>query len=243
MEGRAPVGANNVLSQKPGETFVYTLGGKWFSPAFEPAHTTESKFGGSRFPQVFPANVRNGIGPGLFFADEWARLNDGNQRVVLVPIAKGGTKISLHAPSMSLATLYGAGRAQINEAKKHGKVLVILWSQGEGDARTSADANNYAKRFIALVKAWRADHGNVPVVFTQLGDNPHKPEYPYWDLVSHQQDIAAANIPNSYMIKTRGLSTIPKDAPVLSSREHYTAMSESIIGRNMALALHYLLTR
>lgn len=233
MEGRGPIDSEDRLADTD-RVFIYTLGGKWMQPAFDPSHTTEAAYGGSQFPIVWPLEKRRGIGSGVAFANKWAELNKGSHPIALLPNARGGKKLSFFLPSDSPISHYVAANARINAAKAHGAILVFLWSQGEADARTIEDASSWADRFEQMAEAWRSEHGaTIPIVFAQLGENHGNLKYIHWDVVRQQQALAASRIPNCRMIPTTGLA---KD-----SKGHYTNESYRTIGTMMAQELYDLL--
>lgn len=232
--GQAKLGPENILGE-PGE-YLLTLGGKWTSPAFEPSHTTEEKYGGSLY-RIFRPGVRTGAGAAIYFLNKWRQLQK-SANVGLVNVARNGTRIALHLPP---TPLYMVGRAQLTEAKRYGSVVGFIWIQGEADARVQADAETWLDNFTALVKAWRADHGEtVSVVVAQLGDNPNPNRYPYWDLVKEQQARAASIIPNVAVVSTSGM---PREFVRAIETPHYTDEGYRKLGETLAVALYGLRSR
>lgn len=230
MEGRGAI-IGEQLAKFPNLEFIYTLGGRWIRPAFEPTHSTELEFGGSQFPDLWPVRKKRGRGLGLAFADKWAELDASNHHIALVPSAKGGTSLKQHLP---LTRLYEAGKERIRQAEVFGSVFAFLDSQGESDATNLEDASSWADRYREIVTARRSDHGaEIPVIFTQLGDNPSLSKFPCWDLVKQQQEIASSQIPRSRMVQTSGLEKV--------DGIHYTSDSCLLLGELMALSLHTLL--
>jgi hypothetical protein len=220
----------SLIARYQNQAYLYTLGGKWYKPAFEPTHSTEQPYGGSQYPDVWPPQRRAKRGLALHFANKWAQLNMGAQRVGLIPCAKAGTSLAEHLPSNLTTTLYGASKARINKAKDRGSVLCILWSIGEEDAKTQANAEAHSSRFQTINAKMREDHGaDIPVIFTQLGDNPNLDRFPYWNTVRSQQAAAENAIENCKMIVTDGLLKL--------DGVHYLNESYQYIGEKMASEL------
>lgn len=212
----------------PNRQYIYTLGGVWARPIFEPSHTVETIYGGSTYNAALPMSGNRGASPLVFFANRWIELKTGH--VAVVPSARNGTPIAMHAPSTSTDTLFGAGVARVTEACQHGVMTGILWSQGEADAKQLSTAEVWAEKFIEIVEAWRAIWPGIPVVFARLGLNPSKPSHPHWDIVREQQGIAASTLTGVAMVDTDG---IERD----SSKVHYTTAGQQIIGERMAEAM------
>jgi hypothetical protein len=101
--------------------------------------------------------------------------------------AKGATSISQWQRSLADDTLYGQCRKRAFAASAQGAISGFIFMQGESDAQNYADASQWAERFGLLVDSIRGDFGNVPIVFTQLGNHADDATYPYWSVVKSQQ--------------------------------------------------------
>lgn len=236
--GRRPDITENLLARPADRSFIFTLGNRWFSPAFDPIATTDDQYGGSAYPDVWPPDPRHGRSPAIFFANKWAELTPDGPPLGLVSIAKGGTAIIEHLPSTSPSTLFGAGISRLDIATRKGTLIGVLFSQGETDAKPEYchTSNLWKIRFARIVAAWRKRYGeDLPIVFAQLGDVPRTGEMvpACWRVVKDQQAEAAQEIPNVRLIRTNGL---PKQADEV----HYTPESQRIIGERMADALFSL---
>lgn len=210
--------------------WLYTNGGQWH-PAFDPMVSISAAYGGLQYAVLNPTNI--GAGFGLAFAQKLADLT-ANVNIGCINNAVGGTSMVQNAPSVSTATLYGAGRARTNAAKAHGRVKLMIYVGGEEEARSSAAASGLVANFTAIVNQYRNDHGrDVIVIFAQLGTNPNDVSYPNWDDAKAAQ--ATISIPGVYMIPTGDLAKQVDGV-------HYTNASYHILGERAAIEYRRRLT-
>lgn len=170
------------------------------------------------------------VGPGIAFADRMVSLN--GRPVGLIPCPKGGSQMTEWATSYIYTSLYGACLAAARRAAPAGAIKGILFWQGESDAATATEANQWAARFTRLVKDIRQDLNNptLPVVFAQLGKDPttRASEFPAWNIVQEQQWLTRDD--NLVMVTT-------DDLPVQSDELHSTTATAVEVGRRFADAL------
>lgn len=199
------------------QSYLYTLGGRWMTPAKDPMHSTSQAYGGTAFPDIWEADMDAGVGPARTFAQAWMADNP-DICVGIVPLAKSATSITEHLPG---EPLYVAGRRRLNQAKRYGQLWVMLWVQGEQDTTDESAANNWRANFARIVRAWRNHHGEqLLVVLVQLGTKTGN--RPYWDLVKQRQELAARTVPNVVLVKTDGLEKVGL---------HYVRAAQEEIGR------------
>jgi len=151
--------------------------GKW-QPAIEPITkdrsfigtfnaSGEKVVGDDPFETVLPVGDQKvcGVGPGRTFGRLLAEANPG--RVVgLIPCAVGGTSIAAWMPGGvddHDATNYPYDNAlkKAREAQKTGRIVAVLWHQGENDAGKQTE--NYLEKLRTVIQNFRRD--------LQLGDD------------------------------------------------------------------------
>jgi hypothetical protein len=143
------------------------------------------------------------LGPSLAFADALYDLVPRD--IGLVPCAVGGTKIeqwlpgakppSLHDTVFRARSLFDECVTKVNAARRYGRIAGLLWYQGEFDAFRKRDAEEWPRRFAALIRGFRetvAD-SKLPVVFTQIGPMPKDPHGPLARLIELQGKVILEN--------------------------------------------------
>jgi len=117
-------------------------------------------------PMHFDKPERVGTGLGKTFGAVVAETEPG-VTIGLVPAAFGGSALDEWAPGQPH---YVAAVARAKEALKHGKLVGILWHQGESDSAPDKVAT-YAARFAKMIAQLRADLGapDVPVSVGETG--------------------------------------------------------------------------
>ena len=113
----------------------------------------------------------------------WTRLGDKlitaklYDRVVFVPAAISSSHISEWAPG---GLLHPDLLRNVREAQQAGLVFThLLWHQGESDVALGTGADDYKKRFVAMISAIRGLGVNAPVfvaVATRCGQYPPNAE-------------------------------------------------------------------
>ena len=171
-------------------------------------------------------------GPSLAFA--LASLDRHPQTVIgLIPCAKDSTGIAQWQRNLSDQSLYGSCLKRARAASTMGRIVGILFFQGETDAQHPAlypqpelHPFDWAQLFSAFITDLRQDleEPDLPVVFAQLGSNPLSADFPNWQVVKEQQ--LSIDLPMTAMITTDDLS--------LMDGLHFTTESYQIIGRRFA---------
>jgi hypothetical protein len=183
-------------------------------PAIDPLHWDK--------PQVA------GVGPGREFARALVKARPGAQ-VGLIPAAVGGTSLEQWKPG---GELYNQALARLRVAQKSGKLIAILWHQGEADASKAERASSYAHRWVAIMKQLRVDAGtpNVPIVAGELGQYLQRP---YAHVVDEQIDSLPQLLDHVAVAPSGGLTP---NSDVL----HFSAASQREFGRRYATAFFTL---
>lgn len=153
LEKEDTVVSNNVFALGANDTVI---------PAKEPLHYDKKN---------------RGSGPGLAFGKAISKSYP-DRKILLVPAAVGGTKISYWSPDNSHG-LYNEAIRKTKVAMKYGTLKGIVWQQGESDSN-SKDAPLYKQRLKELITNFRKDLGNksLPVVVGGLGDFLRSKYYP-----------------------------------------------------------------
>nr|WP_299908378.1 sialate O-acetylesterase [Sphingomonas bacterium] len=165
-----------------------------------------------------------GVGPGREFARALTKARPG-ARIGLVPAAVGGTSLERWQPG---GDLYNQALARLRTAQKSGKLVAILWHQGEADASKADRSASYAVRWVALMKQLRADAGapDVPIVAGELGEYLQRP---YSRAVNEQIDSLPTLLDNVAIASARGF----RDR---GDGLHFDAASQREFGRRYAEA-------
>lgn len=126
-----------------------------------------------------------GVGPGRTFGRLLAEANPG-RAVGLIPCAVGGTSIAAWMPGGADDWdpgnyPYDNAVKKAREAQKSGRIVAVLWHQGENDA--SRQTENYLEKLRTVVRNFRRD--------LRLG-----PEVPFiaGDLASFYEEKIAAHV-------------------------------------------------
>jgi len=116
-----------------------------------------------------------GIGPGLQFARWYAsRKLVGNRKVLLVPVAHGGTPLVSAAilgwrrgvTGGLYANLVAQASGALAAAGVGSRIVTMLWLQGETDGDASILGSDYQTDFDALINGIRTDLGiaDLPII-------------------------------------------------------------------------------
>jgi Carbohydrate esterase, sialic acid-specific acetylesterase len=111
-----------------------------------------------------------------------------DRTIGIVNCAKGRTFLSQWMPDYSTHSLYGNMVRLARFASQYGTIKGFLSYQGEAE---TTDRNNvllYGQRMHALFSAVRQDLGipDLPIIFVQIGPDPHYPGRIYWHDVQVQ---------------------------------------------------------
>ena len=184
-------------------------GGSWWWQAAEPLHSV-------------------GYGPGTDFGKHLLATRPDVGSVMLIPCAVGGTTADrwtaggdLYARCLSLAAASGL------------RPTGALYYQGESDATVLGVPDAWPARFAGLVNGLRAEYGDIPVVYAQLGQagSTYEATFPHWARVKQHQ--AGVSLPRVAMVRTDDLA--------IFDGLHLAWYSEMALGQRMARAYAGLL--
>ena len=192
--------------------------------------------------QVDPVSRDGNAGYSLATAFANTLLKKDSSLIIgFIPCARGATSIEKWQRNLSENSLYGSCLKRARAASTMGKIVGLLFYQGEADAldpevypQRKPSPFKWAEKFSRFVHDIRSDLGlpNLPIVFAQLSHNKAPKRYVYWEEVKKQQ--AKVNLSNVRMVK------IPK--LVLKDYVHFTKEGYDTIGKLFAEA-YWKLTR
>ena len=195
---------------------------KWV-PAVEPI-TRDRRFVGTfsedgtsiksedPFETVLPSTGQYvcGVGPGRTFGRLLAEANPG-KTVGLIPVAVGGTSIAAWQPGGvddwdPQNFPYDFALLRAKEAQKNGKIIAILWHQGENDALKQT--KNYKEQLANTVMNFRRDlelDQTVPFIAGDLASF-YAPEInDHTHIVDKALDELEQEIPGFLVVHTKDL--------------------------------------
>ncbi len=152
-----------------------------------------------------------GFGLGLPFA-RTVLQHQPSARIGLIPCALSGSTLHQWKPNRSDQSLYGSCLKRIFAASSLGRLRAILFFQGEADAldpvqfaQRRPNAKQWGFHFQHIVRALRRDLSNptLPILFAQIGKDPHLSITPHWREVQLQQ--ANIQLPHTQRIVTHDL--------------------------------------
>lgn len=181
-----------------------------------------------------------GLGPGTAFGRWYAAARPGNRRVLLVPVALGGSPLT---PTSGWATWNPSVRGDLyDNALAHtqralaaagpgSRVVAALWVQGEADAEGGVTESAYATVLDALIGQLRTDLASPTLPFVVGG---MVPEFiagnPATAGVAAAHAATPSRVANTYYLP--GPSGMHKGDSL-----HYSPAGQRLIGRRMAAAL------
>jgi hypothetical protein len=206
MSGRGMIEPQDMM-QIPG-VFKLNTANQWV-PAIDPLHWD---------------NPKAGVGLGREFTRALVKARPGAQ-IGLIPAAVGGTSLEKWKPG---GELYNQALARLRVAQKSGKLVAILWHQGEADSSRADLSASYAGRWVAMMKQLRADAGtpNVPVVAGELGEFLQRP---YARVVDEQINSLPCLLDHVAVAPARGLTD-------RGDQLHFDSVSQREFGRRYAAA-------
>jgi hypothetical protein len=220
MQGQAPLAGEPAPQHGDQLMMMYTPSGQWM-----PAKDPTSAYPGS------------GVGPALWATDRLASYYPG-RTIGIVNASKGGTALWEWSPNYASHSLYGNMIRLAKEASQYGTVRGFFWYQGEDEGDTADDVHEYGPRMYVLFNAVRQDLG-VPIVFVQLGPDPHWYARPYWADIQIVQGWIGQGAPDWLkMVTAMDLSAAGQPFP----QEHLNQQSQIILGGRMADAMYLLLS-
>ena len=189
--------------------------GKWV-PAVDPLHETSS---------------RDRVGPGVSFGRGMLHVVDSEVTIGLVPCAAGGSALSRWEKG---GDLYETAVRRAREATKQGgKLMGILWMQGEKDAKDQALAKSYAKRLDTTILDLRREFGMPELPFVaalpciELADRDDRPGA---EIVSESLKELPRRVRNTATVDSAGLKSTGDQA-------HFSTQSQRELGRRYAEAM------
>ncbi len=188
---------------------------KW-KPARDPLHFDK------------PASV--GVGPGLAFAQAWAKHHP-EQPIGLIPAAVGGSALDDWQPGQKHAQTgiyaYDAMLARVKIAQKQGDLVAILWHQGESDSH-SEKSKVYAEKLSQLFARLRRDLDapEIPILLGTLGDFYVK-KNPEAETINAIIANYPQTHPNTYVVSAEGLTD-------KGDQTHFDTHSARELGRRYA---------
>ncbi|MBV5283528.1 MAG: sialate O-acetylesterase [Paludibacter sp.] len=182
------------------------------------------------------------VGMGIQFAHQLALKIGGNIKIGLVPCAAGGTSIDNWLSSTytfnyngNNFNLYTNLIRRAKRAAKSGKIIGIIWHQGESDA-TTALYPSYQSKLKNLFVRIRTDLNiqNMPIVAGELGTYlATNTSCPRWDSINVQINRLKSVLPYYASVNSSGLT--PN-----SDNTHFTATSQITLGTRYANAFYSL---
>ncbi|MFN0105223.1 MAG: sialate O-acetylesterase [Bryobacteraceae bacterium] len=172
------------------QVFTLTKEETW-APAVEPIH--------------FDRPDRLGTGLGRSFAKVLSDAAPG-AKIGLIPAAMGGSALDEWKPG---GKLYTDAVRRAKAAMKSGRLRGILWHQGEADSGKLELIRSYQERWLAVMKALRAEVGDVPIVVGELGQflyTREKNDYPLARLMNEQLALLAVSGTRVAFVSSGGLN-------------------------------------
>jgi hypothetical protein len=169
-----------------------------------------------------------GIGPDRFFAATLLSKSPSSN-LVLVPSGRGATSITQWQPG---TPLFEALRRRTRESVRvsGGYLAALLFWQGESDYIDMDHATHWAERFTTIVETYRAEFGNVPVIYVQIA--PRFDQGPYTPIrEALRANQASVNLPGCIMVQATGLEPY-------TNVEHFTTEGYAVMGQRMAEAYY-----
>ena len=165
-----------------------------------------------------------GVGPGREFARALLEAQP-NARVGLVSAAVGNTNLQQWMPG---GRLYNRAILRLRMAQRSGKLVAILWHQGESDSNNEARAKVYAKKWVIMMRQLRKDARapDVPILVGTLGDYLDKP---YAGAINEEIRKLPTMMQNVSVVPATGLTE-------RGDGVHFDSKSQREFGRRFAKA-------
>ncbi|RZC48019.1 hypothetical protein C5167_040967 [Papaver somniferum] len=156
-------------------------------------------------------NKTCGVGPGMVFANTLLQMMDSRTTIGLVPCAIGGTRISEWDRGTRLYNMLIT--RSLLSLMEGGRILGVLWYQGESDTVSPTDAESYGDNLKKFISDFRADLHLPLLPFIQVA--LASTEGPYKGIVRKAQ--LEMDLPNVWTVDADGLPLGP-DGIHLSTR-------------------------
>jgi Carbohydrate esterase, sialic acid-specific acetylesterase len=177
------------------------------------------------------------VGMGISFAHELALKLGGNVKIGLVPCAAGGTIISqwltnYYFPVTSNSTgnyyLYDNLIKRAKKAAQSGKIIGMIWHQGESDA-TDASYPTYQNNLKTFFEKVRTDlkAPNLPIVAGELGRFLVKSK-------TYTRGDSINNIINSLKLTLPFYDVASSEGLLAQDGVHFTSDSQVVLGKRYA---------
>ena len=181
-------------------------------------------------------STATGIGPGLGFARWYVSGIKPNRRVLLVPVAVGGTPLVTTTPPTWNSTVSGSlystmisqTQAALTAAGANARIVACLWVQGETDAINSVTATDYRTALDALVTKLRTDLSSsaLPFIVGQMVPD-HLPR-----IFQTRTEINGVQAAIGSRLSKTSFATGPFGQSQADTL-HYTAAGQRTLARNM----------
>lgn len=165
------------------------------------------------FETVIPGKDQKvvGVGLGRTFGRLLAEANPG-KTVGLIPTAVGGTSIAAWFPGGvddwdPANHPYDDAIRRAKEAQKNGKIVAILWHQGENDAGKKTE--NYKEKLRTVAEKFRRDLGldeSVPFIAGYLASFYEEAIGKNVDIVDNAIRDLSNEMPSFYSVETKDLN-------------------------------------
>ena len=215
--------------------------GKW-QPAIEPitkdrnfvgtfSSSGEKVIGKDPFETVLPEGDQKvcGVGPGRTFGRLLAEANP--DRVVgLIPCAVGGTSIAAWMPGGvddwdPNNYPYDFAIKKAREAQKSGKILAVLWHQGENDAGKQTE--NYLEKLRTVIQNFRRElqlGDDVPFIAGDMASFYPERLSAHINIIDNALEVLATEDPTFRYVHT-------KDLTHRGDNLHYDTASQHELGK------------
>lgn len=236
MAGQSNMSGRGALFQLPvfpnaNRVFNYSRkdNGTWINPAVEPMD-----FAGSPVDEGFSCLVDTdaAASPQLAFANAMADYFP-DREIGIVSCAKGGSPSKAWRRDWSCLSPYGAMLFRARRVLQDGYAIKgLCFYQGETDAQSQTQADEWSYNFTSLVTGIRMDLGipDLPIVYVKIGNNPNSGSYPAWSSVQSRQATSFQVANNVKMVDAGGLT-------VQNDKLHLVTASCVTIGTQMADAM------
>ena len=215
--------------------------GKW-QPAIEPitkdrnfvgtfSSSGEKVIGKDPFETVLPEGDQKvcGVGPGRTFGRLLAEANP--DRVVgLIPCAVGGTSIAAWMPGGvddwdPNNYPYDFAIKKAREAQKSGKIVAVLWHQGENDAGKQTE--NYLEKLRTVIQNFRRElqlGDDVPFIAGDMASFYPERLSAHINIIDNALEVLATEDPTFLVVHT-------KDLKHRGDNLHYDTASQHELGK------------
>ena len=184
----------------------------------------------SPWKTAHPDKQVDGVGPGMYFAMEMQRRNNGVPQGV-IPCGVGGSNLDQWKPNTT-DNLYAAMKRRFHECGAN--VRGVFWYQGESQAHMSGVVN-FVSDMQNLVESIRKDFRNVELPFVQVQINCYRGGNQdgdiCWTKIRELQRTLDEHIEH--------LTTVYSVDCGLDDLIHLSSQSQEKIGARAAEAMHY----